>query len=474
MDKDHSSEELSPTETKKMESKVENPSSSEDKVQLDVSGSKSVFQPATSQSGDKIDIKPEELAKKKLAQALAMRDRRESALIDFCKELGIEEKFIDEEIITSRADIVIRHYIQHSISKKKVKPSTEEIQSVAMKILAFQKNQYESEKRAKKSGEKPVTVGKVSKGGIVEAEEEEFAVHEESETEEEKECECDATCSSCKAQTSPSNEDLSEDDFILFGKHTFQEQFDNFLESLRCSVIVPAKKYIGLALKYKMPLQTPILTIDNIHEFANLLKMLPMRPPEPVQKQMIGKIENMLTTIKKQKRGQVMFSLRKSLCFINYPPKEMEEIVAKRNVSDIKGLIKWLFIIVTIIVIIISVGISIGPKLQIETHIPYREPSIDLYGMLYLEPEASEQDIRSAYRKLARKFHPDRNPDCPDCEERMGELAQAQSILLDKDRRRYYDMYGTDMPKYLQMRLRMERKGIRPVRAIKLDDKWAQ
>jgi molecular chaperone DnaJ len=66
----------------------------------------------------------------------------------------------------------------------------------------------------------------------------------------------------------------------------------------------------------------------------------------------------------------------------------------------------------------------------------------DLYEILGVERNASPEDIRRAFRRLARRHHPDVNPDDPEAEARFKELAGAYEVLSDPDRRAYYDMYG--------------------------------
>src|SRR5258706_2156829 len=66
----------------------------------------------------------------------------------------------------------------------------------------------------------------------------------------------------------------------------------------------------------------------------------------------------------------------------------------------------------------------------------------DYYEVLGLNRDASEEDIKKSYRKLAMKFHPDRNPDSKDSEEKFKEAKEAYEMLTDAEKRRAYDAYG--------------------------------
>ena len=66
----------------------------------------------------------------------------------------------------------------------------------------------------------------------------------------------------------------------------------------------------------------------------------------------------------------------------------------------------------------------------------------DPYRTLGVERKASEEDIKKAYRKLARQYHPDRNPDNASAEDRFKEVQEAYSILSDADKRKQYDSGG--------------------------------
>ena len=66
----------------------------------------------------------------------------------------------------------------------------------------------------------------------------------------------------------------------------------------------------------------------------------------------------------------------------------------------------------------------------------------DYYEILSVTRSASDQEIKSAYRKLAMQFHPDRNPGNAEAEEKFKEAAEAYSVLSDSQRRAQYDRFG--------------------------------
>jgi len=68
----------------------------------------------------------------------------------------------------------------------------------------------------------------------------------------------------------------------------------------------------------------------------------------------------------------------------------------------------------------------------------------DYYKVLGVERSASEQEIRTAFRKLARKFHPDVNPNNKDAEARFKEINEAYQVLSDAEKRKKYDSLGAD------------------------------
>ncbi len=66
----------------------------------------------------------------------------------------------------------------------------------------------------------------------------------------------------------------------------------------------------------------------------------------------------------------------------------------------------------------------------------------DYYEVLAVSRTATEEEVKRAYRKLAVKYHPDKNPDDPHAEEKFKELGEAYDVLMDADKRAAYDRFG--------------------------------
>lgn len=69
---------------------------------------------------------------------------------------------------------------------------------------------------------------------------------------------------------------------------------------------------------------------------------------------------------------------------------------------------------------------------------------IDYYDILGVPKTATEKEIKAAYRKLARKYHPDLNPDDKEAEKKFKQINEANEVLGDPENRKKYDKYGKD------------------------------
>ncbi|HJS01050.1 MAG TPA: DnaJ domain-containing protein, partial [Flavobacterium sp.] len=67
---------------------------------------------------------------------------------------------------------------------------------------------------------------------------------------------------------------------------------------------------------------------------------------------------------------------------------------------------------------------------------------IDYYKVLEIDKKATEAEIKKAYRKLARKYHPDINPNDKDAEKKFQEINEANEVLSNTEKRKKYDAYG--------------------------------
>ena len=66
----------------------------------------------------------------------------------------------------------------------------------------------------------------------------------------------------------------------------------------------------------------------------------------------------------------------------------------------------------------------------------------DYYDILGVSKGASENELKKAYRKLAIKYHPDKNPDNPEAEDKFKEAAEAYEVLSNSEKRAQYDRFG--------------------------------
>src|SRR3989344_2598168 len=67
----------------------------------------------------------------------------------------------------------------------------------------------------------------------------------------------------------------------------------------------------------------------------------------------------------------------------------------------------------------------------------------DYYKTLGIAKGASKEEIKKAYKNLAKKYHPDLNPDSPEAAERFKEVNEAAAVLGDDNKRQQYDQFGT-------------------------------
>ena len=66
----------------------------------------------------------------------------------------------------------------------------------------------------------------------------------------------------------------------------------------------------------------------------------------------------------------------------------------------------------------------------------------DYYEVLGINRSADEKEIKRAYRKLAKKYHPDMNPGDKQAEQKFKEITEAYNVLSDQEKKKLYDQYG--------------------------------
>ncbi len=74
----------------------------------------------------------------------------------------------------------------------------------------------------------------------------------------------------------------------------------------------------------------------------------------------------------------------------------------------------------------------------------------DYYDILNVSKDAGQDEIKKAYRKLAREYHPDVNPDDPQAEEKFKDINEAYQVLSDEEKRKKYDRFGSQWKQYQQ------------------------
>jgi len=84
---------------------------------------------------------------------------------------------------------------------------------------------------------------------------------------------------------------------------------------------------------------------------------------------------------------------------------------------------------------------------------------IDYYKTLELDKSATKADVKKAYRRLARKYHPDLNPDDESSKKRFQQINEANEVLSDPEKRKKFDEYGKDWQHADQFEQQKQQRG---------------
>lgn len=92
------------------------------------------------------------------------------------------------------------------------------------------------------------------------------------------------------------------------------------------------------------------------------------------------------------------------------------------------------------LVLLLVFGINFFSKLNEEFYANFSwSNTVDYYNVMDLTPDATSADVKRKYRELATKLHPDKNPDCKDCQQQFFQIQEAYEVLGNEDKRRAYD-----------------------------------